>query len=656
MRLRAIPIQLAMCLAITLGVSSHALGEGVNTLRHLASPALTRIDHKILDYQLELAYLPQVRPRAQASLFGYRSEPTASADEAKWVQVDLLEPTAIDTIALVPAHLASAPHPGPGFGFPVRFKVELSDDEEFAVSSVVADYSKQDFANPGLSPVLLTAKGQTGRYVRVTATKLWSRGDEFLFALGELVVVSGTRNVAQSRPVAASDSADLSDVWAARMLTDGMSVLGRPTDQHDLPSNGYHSKVSLLADTEKWVQVDLGKVIKLDRLRLRAARPIDFPDTAGFGFPTRFRIETSSDAEFANPELLADHTSEDFPNPGDRPVEIDAGGRQARVIRVTATRLWQRSKDWVFALAEFEAWSGGKNVAAGGTVTALDSIRVPRWNEAALVDGIAPNEGSGDYGQWLSGIARAIELTRKIAELRAEQAALIPTADRRLAFAAGTIGLAMLTGLWLWWRSQRRAREREVKLIRERLARDLHDEIGSQLGGLAILSEMALNSATDPVRADLARINETARSAAAALRDIVWLTGPEPTTVAELVTRLRTIAANLTGGLDCRDELQPAAVSVDPRILRELMLVFREALFNVRRHAQAKQVTISLQTTGNWLKLQVSDNGRGLNGHVPSPGHGLDNMRRRAEAIGGRLDIASGVGEGTRVTLEAPLR
>src|SRR5262249_40247165 len=83
------------------------------------------------------------------------------------------------------------------------------------------------------------------------------------------------------------------------------------------PTNGYPSGIMPSADAVKWVQVDLAKSVHVDEIRLIPARPTDFADTPGFGFPVRFRVEASDDADFHTSHTLADHTVADYPNPGD---------------------------------------------------------------------------------------------------------------------------------------------------------------------------------------------------------------------------------------------------------------------------------------------------------------------------------------------------
>ncbi len=156
--------------------------------------------------------------------------------------------------------------------------------------------------------------------------------------------------------------------------------------QRPSPSNGYHSNIEPKPNVIKWVQVDLGQSVPLEMIRLIPARPTDFPDTPGFGFPPRFRVLISEDPGLSRSEMVLDHTSADFPNPGGRPVSISLKDKKARFVRVIADRLWLRTNDYIFALAELQAISAGTNVALGKTVTSLDSIEAGRWSRKYLVD------------------------------------------------------------------------------------------------------------------------------------------------------------------------------------------------------------------------------------------------------------------------------
>lgn len=151
------------------------------------------------------------------------------------------------------------------------------------------------------------------------------------------------------------------------------------------PSNGYHSGIEAKAEVEKWVQVDLGETLSVTNVVLVPARPTDFADTPGFGFPVRFRVDIFDNEDLSGANPLLDATAEDYKNPADGPVVIPAAAK-GRFIRVTATRLWERTKDYVFALGELQVFGNGTNLALGKKVTALDSIDSGRWHTKFLVD------------------------------------------------------------------------------------------------------------------------------------------------------------------------------------------------------------------------------------------------------------------------------
>ena len=160
---------------------------------------------------------------------------------------------------------------------------------------------------------------------------------------------------------------------------------------------GYHSKIERKQDVTKWVQVDLGKPISINRIALRPCKD-DFNDIgAGFGFPVRFTIRLSDDPDFRSVKAMttiADETKVDFSNPKLQPISYPANGQTARYVRITATKLAPRKNDFIFALAELEVLDEDDvNRAKGARVTSLDSIEAaPRWQRGNLTDGNYPGD------------------------------------------------------------------------------------------------------------------------------------------------------------------------------------------------------------------------------------------------------------------------
>ena len=185
----------------------------------------------------------------------------------------------------------------------------------------------------------------------------------------------------------------------------------------DNPAVGYHSAIEKEQDREKWVMVDLGKAVDLQKITLHAAKDNFNGIGEGFGFPLRFKVEISNDADFKDGVVVVDdRTQKDVPNPKLVPHVIEVSGRSARYIRVTATKLALRQGDYIFALAELAAvGSDGKNVASGASVRSLDSIEAPaRWQKTNLTDGWYPGSGGGGGGGRIGIGSAVVEAERDV--------------------------------------------------------------------------------------------------------------------------------------------------------------------------------------------------------------------------------------------------
>lgn len=584
--------------------------------------------------------LPQPHERA-----GFHSGFAPRADGVRWVQVDLGVERELDAVVVVPAMLGAAE----AYGFPKRFRVDASNDPLFADSVPLLDHTNDD-ASPVLAPWHIQAHRVTARYVRFTATKLSPQpglGSRFIFCLGELLVFSGGRNVALHGDVFAPNAVETLPTWSPKNLVDGTHALGLPVKAGEKYSNGWHSAISSTADATKWVQVDLGSKQRVDEIRLIPAHPRDYPDRFGFGFPRRFKVE-------ADDQVVFDSTSADFANPGDTPVAFPTPGLQARIIRFTATRLWERSGDYVFALAELQAFAGGQNLALGSAVTSSDETTTHAWKSEHLVDGLSSSGVLIDEAEWLAGLSRRRELTAELATLGSAQAAALGVAQTRAVWLSGLIlfGVASFAVLAAW--HSRRVRHLEMEALRQRISRDLHDEIGSHLGSIRLMSELALRDSGGDE--SLQEIHRLAGEAAESMRGIIWLVreGDAPKLIS-LVEAMRQSAASLLKGvewhLDVQDSDDAATASLE--FHRQVFLLFREAAHNIQRHAAASVVKIEVGWNAGQFRLRTADEGCGFDVNAVTAGNGLANLRHRAEKLGGTLHIDSLAGQGTRITLEA---
>lgn len=166
---------------------------------------------------------------------GYAIEASAE-DEPEWIRIDLGESRQIDRVVLHPKRHDDPKMGGwvDGYGFPLRFRIEVSDDPGFAISRIAIDRTAEDVPNPGFAPVSLECARAQGRYVRLVATRLWPRpwGQPYCLCLGEIEVYAGGANVALGRPATARDSAEFSG-WGVAYITDGLRLAGRAEDEAD---------------------------------------------------------------------------------------------------------------------------------------------------------------------------------------------------------------------------------------------------------------------------------------------------------------------------------------------------------------------------------------------------------------------------------------
>jgi len=201
---------------------------------------------------------------------------------------------------------------------------------------------------------------------------------------------------------------------------------------------------------------------------------------------------------------------------------------------------------------------------------------------------------------------------------------------------------------------QERALERE----RARIAQDLHDDLGSSLTRISLLSDLTKADKENPrlVETHAHKISQSAAQTVRALEEIVWALRPGSDSLQSLVEYIAHFANELFEGdtARCRLDLPPdlPARSLPPEMRHNIFLVVKEALTNALKHAAAKEVRVQAKVAAESLEIIVQDNGRGFD-PLAAEGqrHGLGNMRRRAQAMGGTLEVESGLKRGTSITL-----
>jgi len=212
----------------------------------------------------------------------------------------------------------------------------------------------------------------------------------------------------------------------------------------------------------------------------------------------------------------------------------------------------------------------------------------------------------------------------------------------------------------------------ELHRVRTRIATDLHDDIGSSLTQIAVLSEVARNEAatlaSEGLSTKLESIKGVSRELVESMSDVVWAINPNKDTLSDLVQRMRRFGSDYCSARDIRFELDaPPSEEMIPlgaNVRREIFAIFKEVVNNSVKYSECKRVTADFQIEDGSLQLKLTDDGKGFDTETTlssdfSPdqgGNGLINIRHRASELGGECAIYSKIGGGTTVLLSIPLK
>jgi signal transduction histidine kinase len=231
------------------------------------------------------------------------------------------------------------------------------------------------------------------------------------------------------------------------------------------------------------------------------------------------------------------------------------------------------------------------------------------------------------------------------------------------------VGLAgLVIGAWRLseWRQVKRQvaaieRTRAVEQERFRIAQDIHDDLGAQVTQISLVSSAAqkMPGLSDEARKQFGSVSQMSRSLVEALYETVWAVSPENDHLDSLVTYICKVANQMCiqAGLKCRLQIPdlPGDTPVTSGIRHNLVMIMKEAIHNVIKHAEATEVNISIGLEAQLFTIEVADDGKGFDATAKPRGNGLANMKQRLAAVGGRCLQHSEIGVGTRIRLELTL-
>lgn len=195
---------------------------------------------------------------------------------------------------------------------------------------------------------------------------------------------------------------------------------------------------------------------------------------------------------------------------------------------------------------------------------------------------------------------------------------------------------------------------------RERISREMHDDIGAGLTQIVLMSESLRQKAEKNNGKELQDINDTSRKLIASMSEIIWSMNTETGTVGDLLVYLRENInvlleySAINSIIDFPDTFSTNSLSAEQK--RNIVLIVKEAVHNAIKHSGAKHISVSAEEKNDELVFSVKDDGAGLDASYTASGNGLKNMKKRAEAINGAVSIDSEKGKGTVITIRIPLK
>jgi len=199
--------------------------------------------------------------------------------------------------------------------------------------------------------------------------------------------------------------------------------------------------------------------------------------------------------------------------------------------------------------------------------------------------------------------------------------------------------------------------QRKLQVIRDDIARDLHDDIGASLSNINILNELAKRNTGNAYKANeyLDKASEDIQHISEGLHDIVWNINPKYDDLNNLFIRMKRYAGDMMDGKNISYNINFPEKLIDVKIdmnkRKDLYFIFKEAVNNLIKYSCAANAVISITIQQNKLILNIEDDGKGFDVKTILPGNGIENMKHRAESLKANLIMESKEGKGTKILL-----
>lgn len=581
---------------------------------------------------------------------GWRCGQADETGGKPWIALDLLREVPLGQVFLVPAQRQANDD---NDLFPRRFTVEAATQADFSDARTIYKTGQLPQPSPEGYPVKINGDGQPARHVRMVLDEGHRRGWPNVCALSEIFVFSDHNPVSFGAKVSTNQSVDIPGMWAPQFIVDGRTPLGVWQGGIWTASHGDCLEVPKDNQRAEWV-IDLGQETAVERM---VFFPYTLPELSGPGaVPPKLIVEVADNPEFTKAKQIGSSGERELPVDLTTPIVVPTTPTPGRYLRVVSEKAWQLGHRQLQALGEIEVWSGNRNVALKLPVTTRqDGIEHP---SEELTDGSGGSVQILPLLVWLTQLVERSQIAAELESLKGSHTTMASESELNTTWGAAiALGLTFLIPVAIVER-RRLVSRTQLDKLRKRIASDLHDDIGSNLGSISLIARSAKRDlerlhGPDVVANDLGEVESIARESSLAMRDIVWLLERRQDTIGDLVQRMRDCAARLLREIEyslvCRSSKTAAKLTLDSK--RHLFLFYKEALHNIVKHSKASTVTVRLFDEKDRLVMEVCDNGVGLPRNEDDQMAAVKKLADRARVLDGTLDVESAPGAGTKLRL-----
>jgi signal transduction histidine kinase len=645
-------LALLAALFLPMRAEAFALAQSTNPIARLArlfDSQLVKVEDRVRWLDGRVSTFARRANYPLKTGLGYRGARIMADSVDPSITLDLGAEHPLEQIFLIPAQREFLEDQGI---FPKRFTLETSKTADFAQSVLIYRSGQFPHPAPENTPVQFDCR-DSARYVRLTVQEGHMKEAHDLFGLSEFVVISGGQPVSFDATVTTVGSVEIPGLWYPEALIDGRTPLGI---WHHGSRSGQNPGDAVMAED--------GEEPTIWSLRLDDAAPLDrvvlFPYQVSHSFdtsvfPESLEVRVSSDDNSAAETVF----EWENPHPGSShmvPMVIPMRGKTALSVHIVARKPWIMGDRRLHALSEIQIWSQGVNLAKGRHITRLhhgQSLTI-----TSLTDGYSSDRQIMPVGLWLHQLRERCRIEHELVTLRSIQRQLASNSELNATWgSAMVLGLTFLIPVFLVERRRLMSKD-QLETIRKRIASDLHDDIGSNLGSISLIARTARKDLVrlhgpEEIAEDLDEVETIARESSLAMRDIVWLLERRQDSIGDMVQRMRDTASRLLREMDykveCESSKTAAKLSLDAK--RHLFLFYKEAIHNVLKHSRASVVSIRLWDEGDKLALEITDNGVGIPTTERNRPVTVNKLQERARVLEGELHVQSSKETGTRIRL-----